>query len=225
MTLLSDSKGHYSPATNRDSDQDLIESEIATIKAPWREATKCANMILGILVALNLAVLLLLLVTQRKMAIRSFEPRSCACGSSAVEAIANGCKFDFFGMVWLPDHCRDDDLIEIFEDFGKKQHHNWTLFNHPNATHQLGVEDAASLAGDPYSDPGMIMTTRDWHDTHCLYVLLQHFRSDITHLGIAKRYRSQQHAQHCVEALLKIVSSEFWSSAPSGISEVDVYIE
>jgi hypothetical protein len=186
---------------------------------------KRTNMIIGTLATLSLALLVLLLAIQHTIAGHSRRPRSCFCGSSAVEAIANGCKFDFFGMVWLPDHCRDDHLIDTFTEFGEKQHHNWTLFTYPNTTRQLTIEDAALLAGDPYGDHGMIATTRDWHNTHCLYVLLQHFRSSVTHLDVAGRYRSQDHAQHCVEALLQVVASDFWASADTGISEVDVYIE
>ncbi|KAK3613139.1 hypothetical protein LTR56_028047, partial [Elasticomyces elasticus] len=89
-------------------------------------------------------------------------------------------------MVWLPDRCRDDELIDIFTDYGEKQNHNWTFFSYPDATREVTIDEAASLAGDPYSKAGKIKTTLDWHHAHCIYVLLKHFRSDVTHLGIAE---------------------------------------
>ena len=48
----------------------------------------------------------------------NFEPRGCDCGESVAEAISRGCRFDGLAMVWLPEHCRDDELAEEFNTMG-----------------------------------------------------------------------------------------------------------
>ena len=179
----------------------------------------------GIFVFVGLAMLSVLLVRKTTTSSRSLRAQSCACGSSAAEAIANSCKFDPFGMVWLPDRCRDDQLIEVFTDYGEKQNHNWTFFSYPDATRELTIDEAAALAGDPYSDAGKVVTTLDWHHTHCIYVFLKHFSRDATHLGIAERYQSQKHGQHCAGALMQLVASNPRGSLPGEASQIDTYTE
>ena len=40
---------------------------------------------------------------------------TCYCGESTAEAIALGCKYDSMAQGWLPDHCRDDELVSHTE--------------------------------------------------------------------------------------------------------------
>ncbi|KAK4952560.1 hypothetical protein LTR10_009366 [Elasticomyces elasticus] len=218
-------QAEYALAPTESADEQLDDTRaVGTLtKSWWKRATAYASTAIWVFV--GLAMLSVLLVTQTMSNKRSFRAQSCACGSSAAEAIVNGCKFDPFGMVWLPDRCRDDELIGIFTDYGEKQHHNWTFFTYPHITSELTIGEVASLAGDPYIDAGKIVTTLDWHHAHCLYVLLNYFRSDATHLGIAERYRSQEHGQHCAKALMQLVASNPRGSNPRGMSEVDTYAE
>ena len=158
-------RDHYELAKTNDDIEDGQEHDVESPKQSSLAQMRCASIAFWVFIALT--VLAVLLLVQKATTDRSWNTRPCICGSSAAEAIANGCKFDPYAMAWLPDHCRDDGLIELFTELGQEQHHNWTLFDYP-ATHEMQIEEAASLASDPFDDPTPVTTTRGWHHSKFL---------------------------------------------------------
>ena len=154
----------------------------------------------------------------------SWQDRSCNCGTSAGEAVANGCRFDPYSMTWLPDHCWDEGLVRIFETLKQQQHHDFSLYSFTSPPRLLAVDQVAQLAGDPWNiTSNRIKTSESWHYAHCLYVLLKHFRRDDTGIAIAARYLSQEHAQHCVMTIMGLVATDPAAHDISSVSAVYVF--
>ncbi|KAK4960620.1 hypothetical protein LTR10_003516 [Elasticomyces elasticus] len=156
----------YQPLKTEQSSNDTDEDTAQASKSLAHRKPRLA--IATISTAFMVMALVLAFSYRHAKSSKSWKDISCACGTSATEAIANGCVFDFYSMTWLPDNCRDDDLIALFTKLGQEQHHNWTLFELGNER-ELQSEDAALLAGDPFHPAkNQVGTTRGWHGAHCL---------------------------------------------------------
>lgn len=173
--------------------------------------------------AIGIVAFIGVLVLLRVFWTESSQAQSCTCGTSPDDAISRGCKFDPFALSWLPNHCRDDELIDRFSAVGKEQNHTWDFFTFPNATEALDVGQVSMLAGDEYESAGLVITTLDWHNTHCLYILVQLAQQQHTGKLLAPRYREQGHIDHCIDALMYWVTQLENASESSGVSEVDLY--
>lgn len=154
----------------------------------------------------------------------SSQGQPCSCGTSVAEAISNGCKFDPYSMTWLPDHCWDGELFHLFETLKIQQNHDFSLYSFTNPPRPLTVDQVSLLAGDPWNiTKNRIKTSESWHYAHCLYVLLKHFRHDVTGIDIAARYLSQEHAEHCAKTLMGLVADNPAARNISSVSAVYIF--
>ena len=85
--------------------------------------------------------------------------RSCRCGNTIAEALANDCKYDSHATAWLPPHCRDDELLEEWERSGRGPNGTWEYFADQSREHPLTVDEVAML---PLTD-GFFWMTQEWH--------------------------------------------------------------
>ena len=97
----------------------------------------------------------------------------CYCGNSTREAIALGCKYDSLAQSWLPDHCRDDELVEEFEKSGPNEGGGWSFFRDQNHTSPMTYEEVSMLP----DTGGQWFTEWDWHAAHCMYYWKKQWRS------------------------------------------------
>jgi len=65
------------------------------------------------------------LVHQAWATLHPVQARSCNCGETVSEAISRGCKYDSLAAAWLPDWCRDDELLAEFETLGPNADGSW----------------------------------------------------------------------------------------------------
>lgn len=156
----------------------------------WRVASFLARLTS---VSLALFGLFRLSIDSWKFATRSGDLRSCACGSTVDEAIANGCKYDPIATAWLPDHCRDDELIEEFNHAGPGPNGEWTYYSDWNKTSTYTLEEVARLP-DKHA---YFFTTHEWHVKHCTYEWARQWRKTQLGTTIPKRSDSRGHIQHC----------------------------
>lgn len=158
----------------------------------------------------------------------SFKPtsssdQSCSCGATSSEALARGCQFDVLAMAWLHPHCRDQELMSMLEDIGIAQNHTWTYYSFPNATLQLSAGHVSLLAGDPSKQPDKIVTTMDWHHSHCIYLLWKQARSSATGVVTEGRYAEEKHLMNCMKLVLEFVATVPKSQELLAVSQVDLY--
>jgi hypothetical protein len=150
----------------------------------------------------------------------------CSCGQSPDEAIARGCKFDPFALAWLPDNCRDDELIKEFEELGKIHNHSWEFYTWPNPGKKLNLSEVSMMAevvGVEHVNRSAVTTTVDWHHTHCLYIWRKLYRSRYTKLMMESRYDAEHHQKHCVKSILEWVRSQSPAEQLLGGSVIDLY--
>lgn len=170
---------------------------------------------------------LISIITQTYAHFPFSKPKStCACGSSAEEALSRGCKFDPFALAWLPETCRDDALIEEFTALGRTNNHSWEFYTWPKATQKLSLDEVA-MAADVVgtSNRSAVTTTVDWHHTHCLYLWRKLYRTRYTGLTMEERYDSEHHQKHCVESILEWVRVQQGAGRLIGGSVVDLYAD
>ncbi|KAB8234229.1 hypothetical protein ETB97_001425 [Aspergillus alliaceus] len=152
----------------------------------------------------------------------------CSCGQSPEEAITRGCKFDPFALAWLPDNCRDDELIREFEELGKAHNHSWEFYTWPNPERKLDLSQVSMMAqvvGVKHINRSAVTTTVDWHHTHCLYLWRKLYRSRYTKLRMESRYDAEHHQKHCVESILNWIRLQSPAEQLLGGSVIDLYSE
>ncbi|KAK4500937.1 hypothetical protein PRZ48_009129 [Zasmidium cellare] len=148
---------------------------------------------------------------------------SCSCGASPQEAMARGCRFDQLAMAWLPPHCRDDELMDMLDNMQTEQNHTWTYYTHPDAEEQLSAEQVSLLAGDPDRSPDLVVTTMDWHHSHCLSILWKKARSRQTNVIVEGRYAEEKRDMHCIKSVLEFIASSPGAAELLAVSQVDLY--
>ncbi|KAH8700085.1 hypothetical protein BGW36DRAFT_256512, partial [Talaromyces proteolyticus] len=100
-------------------------------------------------------------------------PDPCFCGKTPADALQNGCKFDPFTLTWVPDACRDDDLIDEFNALGALYNHSWQFYTWPTHDRLVTLDEVsmmAEVASTKHDNRSIVTTTIDWHHTHCLYL-------------------------------------------------------
>jgi hypothetical protein len=132
--------------------------------------------------------------------------RSCSCGSSVDEALSLGCRFDPIAAAWLPEHCRDDELIEDFDRSGDGPNGSWIYYTDFDKTGTMTIEEVGRLA----DVGGNFFTTLEWHIKHCSYNWKKLFRSRETGVIIENRSNTFGHVDHCEKMFLM----------PGGLHEV-----
>lgn len=122
-------------------------------------------------------------------------PTSCSCGDSVQEAITNGCKFDAHAMAWLPDGCRDDELVSHFLTLGP---HNgsWPFYTDQNATQELSLDELAWFADRP-ADENIFWTVHRWHVLHCVFYWKKLFRAGRVGASTEGNTNLMGHIEHC----------------------------
>ncbi|KAH7417842.1 hypothetical protein BKA64DRAFT_729825 [Cadophora sp. MPI-SDFR-AT-0126] len=123
---------------------------------------------------------------------------SCNCGESVEEAISRGCRYDSLAAAWLPDACRDDELLKEFERSGPNPDGSWSYYadRDKNVTLTLGEVSLLPNSG------GHFFTTHEWHIVHCSFYWQKMFRAPTTGVTIEKRYDRPMHLKHCMKMFL-----------------------
>lgn len=70
---------------------------------------------------------------------------ACYCGKTVAEAKSLGCKFESLSFCWLPEHCRDDELIERFDK--ESPPGGWVYWRDAEFQHPVSIEEIAESAG------------------------------------------------------------------------------
>jgi hypothetical protein len=123
---------------------------------------------------------------------------SCNCGESVQEAISRGCRYDSLAAAWLPDHCRDDELLEEFERSGPNPDGSWSYYADRDKNETMSLKDVSLLP----NTGGHFFTTHEWHIVHCSFYWRKMFRAPITGVTIEKRYDRPMHLKHCMKMFL-----------------------
>ncbi|WEW55742.1 hypothetical protein PRK78_001175 [Emydomyces testavorans] len=153
----------------------------------------------------NLSILLLALWGLGDLAyristtIRSHKPRSCNCGDTIAQALANNCKYDSIAAAWLPPACRDDDLIAQFERSGPNPDGSWGYYADVNKTRTLSLKEVSLLP----NSGGHFFTTHQWHVVHCAYYWKKMYLAPKKGITIEQRYDNLMHINHCEMMFLK----------------------
>ncbi|KAF2230170.1 hypothetical protein EV356DRAFT_350064 [Viridothelium virens] len=133
--------------------------------------------------------------------------QTCYCGTNPKEAIAKGCLYDHLAAAWLPESCRDEELMRIWDDIGRVGQHNWTYYKYPENTQQLSTEEVSMLGrimdGAPEDRLAVTSVTTDWHMSHCLYLWWKLVRSPSTGRAMSPRYSDEHHVKHCIHAIVE----------------------
>ena len=209
------------------ADYELLQQEVPTpAPAPSRWHIRLRNILITILALYGLLHLFYQLITHIPTFKSSTNP--CACGRTPSEAATSGCKFDPFAMAWLPDRCRDDELIAEFTALGETYNHSWELYTYPDPKTQLSLEDVSMMAqvvGTEAHGKVRVTTTADWHHTHCLYIMRKIYRARAAARMVEPRMDNEEHVKHCVESVLEWVRSRSDVSGLMGASVVDLYAD
>ncbi|KAB8077225.1 hypothetical protein BDV29DRAFT_153942 [Aspergillus leporis] len=131
--------------------------------------------------------------------LKTRKPISCNCGDTIEEAIANNCKYDSFAAAWLPPACRNDDLLQQFEQAGPNADGSWQYFADKNKTQVLSLEQVSMLP----KTGSHFFTTHQWHLVHCAYYWKKMFLAAETGITIEARYNNLAHITHCEMMFLK----------------------
>lgn len=134
------------------------------------------------------------LIEQQVSHVQHGNRKSCNCGESIAEARAMGCKYDSIMTAWLPDHCRDDELTEEFNNAGFGPNGEWEYYSDLEKTHRLSLEEVANLA----DVGGLFFVTQGWHVRHCHFVWRKQFRTRWTKIQISLRDDNEMHIMHCM---------------------------
>jgi hypothetical protein len=125
---------------------------------------------------------------------------SCDCGKNTTEAKALGCRYDPFAAAWLPERCRDDELIDEFEREGDNPDGGWLYWADGKRKQSLTVDEVAALADTP--DERFYATQR-WHVMHCLfYWRKEHRFRFMPGKTLEGRTDGEHHIKHCSDVIL-----------------------
>lgn len=136
----------------------------------------------------------------------------CNCGTSVAQALQLNCKYDTLAAAWLPDHCRDDELTDLFDRSGDGPNGTWTYWADFNHTQVLSVDQVGALADLP--EGGSFYMTHRWHLVHCMFYWRKHIRSRMVGLTLEPRYDTESHVQHC----FKMFGEDGKRGAMSGVA-------
>lgn len=120
--------------------------------------------------------------------------RTCDCGSSVAEARRMGCRYDSIMTAWLPDHCRDDELIDRFNHAGPDGG-EWEYWSDLDKTRRLSMDEVGALA----DVDGSFYVSNLWHTRHCSYTWLKLWRSRWTLVQMSLREDTENHILHCMK--------------------------
>jgi hypothetical protein len=101
-------------------------------------------------------------------------------------------------MAWLPDICRDDELIRDFNSIGDSGDGAWLYWEDMQLDRPLTLEQVANLS----ETGGFVSASRKWHITHCSYMWLKLYRSLQLGYRVDVRLNSEPHIRHCYHAFL-----------------------
>ena len=133
------------------------------------------------------------------LSLRPKPSASCSCGKSVAEAIARGCKLDPSAPAWLPEHCRDDDLIEEWNRSGPGPGGSWPYYTDRYGNVTLTLEELGRLADAPVP---IFYMTQEWHIMHCVFYWRKlQIAYKTKGLTIEEKYDNDGHIMHCVGAL------------------------
>ncbi|KAH8203021.1 hypothetical protein TruAng_002855 [Truncatella angustata] len=136
----------------------------------------------------------------------------CNCGNSVAQALQLNCRYDTLAAAWLPDHCRDDELTELFNHSGDGPNGSWTYWADFEHTQELSVGQLGALADLP--EGGVFYMTHRWHLVHCMFYWRKQIRSKTIGITLEPRYDTESHVQHCY----KMFGEDGTRGAMSGVA-------
>ncbi|KAI5918038.1 hypothetical protein F4810DRAFT_609597 [Camillea tinctor] len=148
------------------------------------------------------------------------QTRSCNCGETVEEALANGCVYDSLAAAWLPPHCRSAAITEEFESVGPNEPdrwgNTWGYWADKNKTQPMSLEEVSMLPESARRGGQVFFySTHEWHVKHCIYYWRKMWESsrrargfpgsggEAGELVIEKRYDTLMHIEHCMAMLVK----------------------
>lgn len=187
-------KGHeFSDLKTHDVEEMEIFKPRSRLKRRLRTTASCFLKIVIVALA-TYAVVTLGISTSTRIREAAMPP--CNCGNSIAEALALDCKYDSLSTSWLPPHCRDDELTELFEKAGPGPNGEWYYYDSNfNTTKTFTLEELAQMAEKPDSER-QAWATIGWHDRHCFFTLLKQARgkAKMQYTGFPS---ATAHAEHC----------------------------
>lgn len=129
---------------------------------------------------------------------QTLEP--CYCGDSISEAQKLGCRHDSLSTAWLPERCRDDELLAEFEHAGPGVDGAWEYWADRNHTHPLSLHEV-SLLGD--KQPELFHTMLEWHRNHCIFLWRKEHRAKFSGITFDPDTDNEEHIIHCGMMLLE----------------------
>lgn len=126
-----------------------------------------------------------------------YSDHPCYCGETVKEALSKGCVFDELSTAWLPERCRDEEIVAEFATKGDGPNGTWSYWADKEHTKPLSVYDISM-----YADLGtshLFHMSIEWHRQHCLYSWLKEHRFK-TRPGkiFDPRSDSDGHIYHCM---------------------------
>lgn len=144
----------------------------------------------------------------------------CWCGSSDLEAIEMGCRYDHIAVDWLPPSCIDDDLVEEFDVSRPGPDGSWPYFEivRPTPlTRFLSPINATQI--DDFAREGReYFATREWHILHCMFTWRKQLRAGFDGKHVESWNNKEEHVRHCSDYIMEVVRSK------SNVDEVDTEI-
>lgn len=124
---------------------------------------------------------------------------SCNCGNPTDEAVALGCKYDSLAAVWLPEHCRDEELTAEIERSGPGVDGKWTYWTDSTHTKEISIEEIAKMGG---SQEFLLHMSGHWHVIHCIFYRRKEHRAQIDRKMVEPRFNREEHVKHCGKIFL-----------------------
>ncbi|KAK1975433.1 hypothetical protein LZ30DRAFT_605642 [Colletotrichum cereale] len=125
---------------------------------------------------------------------------SCSCGSSVAEAVSLGCKYDSLSSAWLPQHCRDDELTDEFNNqIPKEFGGSWPYYLDMNDTSRVVTEEEIAAQADRED---IYYTVHKYHIAHCIFNWMREHRAAEGRSFLPRGSSGIQHPRHCYDVVM-----------------------
>ncbi|PIG88392.1 hypothetical protein AARAC_004626 [Aspergillus arachidicola] len=127
------------------------------------------------------------------------------CGSTAVEARANGCVFDLVTNNWVPKRCADAETAQEFREWvsnNVRLRQSWPYYYDGHGERQIASEEEmAGMVGQ------LVYTTTENHLGHCTFLMrrLHRFLDSDAETAISRI--NFNHTLHCSSEVLRAVGN------------------
>jgi hypothetical protein len=130
------------------------------------------------------------------------------CGDSPVTARARGCHFNTVLYAWLPPKCLMQEDYDDEATFYADNDFQWS-----SASTMLPITHEQALTGTATS----VLTSMEWHATHCTYVWQRLHRSLINGTAIDSYTADYHHTTHCQEMIRGMMRNDTMAQNPTHV--------